>query len=477
MAKKKSINYNPNTALIQGAAAVGLSMLPPDLSGLDKIVEGGISMLEKTKKERQELDDMLNGVADKVLAEAGGLGDEMYNYSLDLVEGYKQDYLRGVKTKGPEGEKIKRQAMNNMAQLANFADEHEELNRVTAENILEGNMTSNLSNEDKKMLNDILDKKYFLSENSDGQMVYNLEINGKPKQVTYEEYKKQTTRLKNAKFGDTYSKSQEVYFKKGRKFDRENFQHVISQDIPKTEQGFVDGLTDNVKGQTFIELVMKDNSIAKEALYAIANADGNDSLTLDNIETNEEEVKKQILSAIIDPKHPAFNLQRSREIMAAKMTDAAENAHNDRWAERDALEQKALDDYMNKQVKDTQRIYMPAVGGYVDKTGVDHDVALLNSDAQDMPLTHSYNNLSWGRQKGQYYYLDPNTSAPTKTNYNSLLAMLKYDEKHGIKRPRTTEQNTQAALDTATDKSDNTPANPGLLDDAQKDQVVGQPKL
>tara|TARA_R100000655_G_scaffold39649_1_gene74947 strand:- start:1905 stop:2999 length:1095 start_codon:yes stop_codon:yes gene_type:complete len=364
-----------------------------------------------------------------------------------------------------------------MAQLANFADEHEELNRVTAENILEGNMTSNLSNEDKKMLNDILDKKYFLSENSDGQMVYNLEINGKPKQVTYEEYKKQTTRLKNAKFGDTYSKSQEVYFKKGRKFDRENFQHVISQDIPKTEQGFVDGLTDNVKGQTFIELVMKDNSIAKEALYAIANADGNDSLTLDNIETNEEEVKKQILSAIIDPKHPAFNLQRSREIMAAKMTDAAENAHNDRWAERDALEQKALDDYMNKQVKDTQRIYMPAVGGYVDKTGVDHDVALLNSDAQDMPLTHSYNNLSWGRQKGQYYYLDPNTSAPTKTNYNSLLAMLKYDEKHGIKRPRTTEQNTQAALDTATDKSDNTPANPGLLDDAQKDQVVGQPKL
>ena len=68
-----AVNYNPNLALIQGAAAIGRSTMPADLSGLDKVVESGRTMLETARKERQQIDDMLNTAADKVLAKAGGL--------------------------------------------------------------------------------------------------------------------------------------------------------------------------------------------------------------------------------------------------------------------------------------------------------------------------------------------------------------------------------------------------------------------
>ena len=48
-----AVNYNPNLALIQGAAAIGRSTMPADLSGLDKVIEGGKTMLENARKERQ----------------------------------------------------------------------------------------------------------------------------------------------------------------------------------------------------------------------------------------------------------------------------------------------------------------------------------------------------------------------------------------------------------------------------------------
>ena len=51
---------------------------------------------------------MLNTAADKVLAKAGGLGEEMFSYATDQVEKYKQQYLQGVGTRGPEGDKMKR---------------------------------------------------------------------------------------------------------------------------------------------------------------------------------------------------------------------------------------------------------------------------------------------------------------------------------------------------------------------------------
>lgn len=46
--------YTSDTSLIQGAAAVGQSMMPADLSGLDKITKAGTDMLDKVSKDIKE---------------------------------------------------------------------------------------------------------------------------------------------------------------------------------------------------------------------------------------------------------------------------------------------------------------------------------------------------------------------------------------------------------------------------------------
>ena len=49
MAEKKGLSYGPNEALIRGAAAIGESKLPADMSGLDKITQSIGSRLANEK--------------------------------------------------------------------------------------------------------------------------------------------------------------------------------------------------------------------------------------------------------------------------------------------------------------------------------------------------------------------------------------------------------------------------------------------
>jgi len=429
MAKKQAINYNPNTALIQGAAAIGMSMMPADLSGLDKITETGISMMEQAKKERKELEDMLNKAADKVLAKAGGLGEEMYNYSLNKIQRYKDDYLRGQKIGGAEGDKIKRIAMNNMAQWANFASEHQELNVVNAENILEGNMVKNLTKDEVTVLNNIHDEKFTVGENNEGVMVYNMDVNGENVQVTYERYKELAARVKNPKLANTFITTKNV-FEQNEDFNRDEFKHIIKQDIPNKEQSFVDGLYEDFMGQTFYEALLKDESIANEAMIAIANADPNDNITLQNY--NKSEIKADIIAAITDPENPAFNLERSMDIMADKLTDMAANSHEKKYRKIAEKEQAALNRQLEAQGK---TIYMPAVGNYVNRELVDDDVAIINEDRKDFPIRTSYNNVQFRRVGGVYQVKDKNNKFIDVT-LDELLATLQFDEKHGIQRPK-----------------------------------------
>tara|TARA_R100000655_G_scaffold27554_1_gene56074 strand:+ start:3591 stop:5009 length:1419 start_codon:yes stop_codon:yes gene_type:complete len=429
MAKKQAINYNPNTALIQGAAAIGMSMMPADLSGLDKITETGISMMEQAKKERKELEDMLNKAADKVLAKAGGLGEEMYNYSLNKIQRYKDDYLRGQKIGGAEGDKIKRIAMNNMAQWANFASEHQELNVVSAENRLEGNMVKNLTKDEAIILGNIHDEKYTVGENNEGIMVYNMDVNGKNTQVTYERYKELAARVKNPKLANTFITTKNA-FEKNEDFNRDEFKHIIKQDISNKEQSFVDGLYEDFMGQTFYEKLLEDKSIANEAMIAIANADPNDNITLQNY--NKAEIKADIIAAVTDPENPAFNLERSMDIMADKLTDMAANSHKTKWDKIAQKEQTALNRQLEAQGK---TIYMPAVGNYVNRELVDDDVAIINEDRKDFPIRTSYNNVQFRRVGGVYQVKDKNNKFIDVT-LDELLATLQFDEKHGIQRPK-----------------------------------------
>ena len=149
-------------------------------------------------------------------------------------------------------------------------------------------------------------------------IVDNMDVNGKNMQITYERYKELAARVKNPKLANAFIKAKNV-FEKNEDFNRDEFKHIIKQDISNKEQSFVDGLYEDFMGQTFYKALLDDKSIANEAMIAIANADPNDKITLEAIK-NPGEIKRDIIAAITDPENPAFNLERSMDIMADKLT-------------------------------------------------------------------------------------------------------------------------------------------------------------
>ena len=439
-----AVYYNPNVALIQGAAAIGRSTMPADLSGLDKVIEGGRTMLENARKERQKIDDMLNAAADKVLAKAGGLGEEMFSYATDQVEKYKQEYLQGVSTRGAEGDKMKRAAMNKMIQLSNFAQEHKELNNISAENYKNGMFSTALTNDQKTILTSIFDENYTLSENSDDEMVYNINVNGENKQITYDEYRELTSYLKDDTLGNTYRTTRQSFLKE-KDFQYDEFNHTIKQSIPNSELKFKLALHDNIQGQTFINMLMEDQSLTDDVLQSIANADPNDNITLDNY--NKAETKAAIIDAITNPDNDAFDLQRSRTIMADKLTIAAQKKHNDYYANLDAERQKEINALKGDE-RDT--IYMPAIKMNIEKRLVDADVAFLNSD-KDFPVQNSYNGIDYRKINGQHQiYQPPYEDKNGKTvqgkfinvTREQLISLLKLSERYGVKNRSTASYTT-----------------------------------
>ena len=439
-----AVNYNPNVALINGAAAIGRSTMPADLSGLDKVIEGGRTMLENARKERQKIDDMLNLAADKVLAKAGGLGEEMFSYATDQVEKYKQEYLQGVSMRGAEGDKMKRAAMNKMIQLSNFAQEHKELNNISAENYKNGMFSTALTNDQKTILTSIFDENYTLSQNSDGDMVYNIKVGDETKQVTYDDYRELTSYLKDETLGNTYRTTRQSFLKE-KDFQYDEFNHTIKQSIPNSELKFKLALHDNIQGQTFINMLMEDQSLTDDVLQSIANADPNDNITLDNY--NKAETKAAIIDAITNPDNDAFDLQRSRTIMADKLTIAAQKKHNDYYANLDAERQKEINALKGDE-RDT--IYMPAIKMNIEKRLVDADVAFLNSD-KDFPVQNSYNGIDYRKINGQHQiYQPPYEDKNGKTvqgkfinvTREQLISLLKLSERYGVKNRSTASYTT-----------------------------------
>lgn len=289
-------------------------------------------------------------------------------------------------------------------------------------------MVKNLTKDELTVLTNIHDEKYTVGENDKGVMVYNMDVNGKNMQITYERYKELAARVKNPKLANAFIKAKNV-FEKNEDFNRDEFKHIIKQDISNKEQSFVDGLYEDFMGQTFYKLLLDDKSIANEAMIAIANADPNDKITLEAIK-NPGEIKRDIIAAITDPENPAFNLERSMDIMADKLTDMAEKSHKNKWDKIAQKEQAALNRQLETQGK---TIYMPAVGNYVNRELVDDDVAIINS-GKDFPIRTSYNNVQFRKVNGTHQIKDKNNKFVDVT-LDELLATLQFDEKHGIQRP------------------------------------------
>ncbi len=422
----KSLSYGLNEALIRGAAAIGMSKLPADQTALGKIAELGTGILKEEGERRQKAEDAIDNTIAQVLADDGTLSDQHFDLATKQSQEYKEAYMQGVRMNNDEGNILKTKALNDLRKLSNSSNEETVLRKNLAKQKEDGLLSDNL---DITTFNAYLEHDYTLKYKNNKKI---YEINGTD--YTYDDIKLFQNDLKNLdikNINDTQINSLEDYVTYNpqtntKTFKDERFNRIALDSVANTKRGFANQMKDNtIGGQQMSDLIMNSSTIVEEFEqqfpgFKFVDADGSG-------EIERSEKLDMIADAVLNTTNSAFDLQNSRQVIADLLTADARNK-----AQKDGL--FYVDPKTSGSGKEKDSIFMSAVGGYVDKAGVDNDVALLNSDAQDMPLTNSYNNLSWGRQKGQYYYLDPKTSKPVKTNYNSLLAMLKFDKKHGIER-------------------------------------------
>ena len=411
MAEKKGLSYGPNEALIRGAAAIGESMLPADMSGLQKVTQAGMMLLASATKERQEINKKLNDAAEASLSKAGGLSEVDYDHAVDLTQKYKKEYLRGLKIGGAEGEKIKRQAMNNMVQLGNKSAEHKELNVIVAENI--NKLSKGVNDEDRAVLTNMLNGDYEITVDEDtNEKIYNIsglpskddkkikdiyklqketgktdldydkwlkqtypDYKGGTRQLTHQEYIDLSNRIADNTFENTYYNLKEESKQDKNYFTNENnikdIRGRIMQATPKTEQKFVDFLADDIQGQSFIELLNKDNSLIDELKESIKQLGGD--LNGDGI------TKEEVIDAITNKDNPVFDLNNSLNIFADKMTQAALNEHKNYWAAKDQQRQDDID--ARKPLEKDKQINV-APGVYFTREQVDDGIRRINEPVE-----------------------------------------------------------------------------------------------
>ena len=98
------VSTRADMALIQGAAKIGESMMPADLSGLDKVMEAGVDLAtkafdEKRKVEQEKVDayDAFTQAAEEVSLSSSALGNVLYEDTVGFANQQKEAYLAALK--------------------------------------------------------------------------------------------------------------------------------------------------------------------------------------------------------------------------------------------------------------------------------------------------------------------------------------------------------------------------------------------
>lgn len=351
---EKGLSYGPNEALIRGAAAIGESKLPVDMSGLNAITETATNLASQALVKRAQINNKLDKAAEENASKAGSLGENMYSFAVDQTQKYKEEYLRGLKIGGPEGEKIKMQAMNNMTQLGNFAAELKEVNQVASENWLKGEFTENLNDEDRTVLQKVFKNDYEVNE--DGNFVIK-DDDGNTYTKTYEEYKDLTNRLKNVSFNPTYVKEKDLINQDEDYWTTNpnaanDFRGKIMQDVPTTEQQFNDFLADEIQGNTFKKLLEDDENLVVDFNNELEKLDPAERKAMEKLYDTDGKngvTREEIIDAATNPNNDAYDFRNTRELFGDKMTKAAENEHIQKWEEINKRKEIELQKQVNAQ--------------------------------------------------------------------------------------------------------------------------------
>jgi len=370
------VSTKADMALIQGAAKIGESMMPADLSGFDKVTEAGTTMAlagieEIRKREQEKVDafDEFTKTAEEVSLSSGALGSVLYNDTVGFANQAKEEYLKALKNGDQAGMMAAKKAMSDRS---TFTQQHKTFITDLAKLQEEGDLSAAHSKEELDYMNAILKGEYKVEKNDKGEMVFN--VNGVKK--TNAEFEDMYI-LKNYQVGETIGKLN-LEAKKSSTFDRNSVQNTVTQNLPKNIKQLRASMADDLGGgANFKELLVKDTTLDQEILMGIGNYDPNGDGKVD------ENEKANFIDAVTNHENPNFNMDVTRRIMAHKITNVIENGHTAHWEGVAKAEQnKITNEYLFEKYKNDLRIDLDAAqtGNDIIKAAADHqnDIDQIN---------------------------------------------------------------------------------------------------
>ena len=338
--------YTSDTNLIRGAATVGQSMMPTDLSGLDKVTQAGMGVmdeavkgyeaeqkkLEQEAREAQAKADKLNNdwntLASGVYENAGSfMKDVEYKDTVASVKALRQEYIDAQNSKDAEKMAEVKIKFNNInAEVA----AHKEFRALLTHP--EYGMSDFVKGDKLEYMNKFIDEDYVIGRNDKGEKTYTIDGVSK----TMEEINKMVG-VKNMKLYGDYGKLLNDYSTSKTKGNRNNLLLSIRNSIvPDQENPLRAFLNDKGfgNGQTFSDLLKTDVNRASIEKEIMGGAFDNEE---DSKGVITEDEYNNFINAIVNPDNKFWKnnggasawKNQSRTIATELLANGAENAWDD----------------------------------------------------------------------------------------------------------------------------------------------------
>ena len=335
--------YISDINLIRGAAAVGQSMLPTNLSGLDKVTQAGMGVMDeavkgyeaeqaKIKKEAREaqakadkLNDNWNTLASGVYESAGSfMKDVEYKDTIASVKALRQEYIDAQNSKDAEKMAEVKIKFNN---INTEVAAHKEFRALLTHP--EYGMSDFVEGDKLEYMNKFIDEDYVIGRNDKGEKTYTIDGVSK----TMEQINKMVG-VKNMKpYGD-YGKLVNDFSTSKTKGNRNNLLLSIRNGIvPDQENPLRAFLNDKGfgNGQTFSDLLKTDVNRASIEKEIMGGAFDNEE---DSKGVITEDEYNNFINAIVSPDNKFWKnnggasawKDQSRTIATELLANGAENA-------------------------------------------------------------------------------------------------------------------------------------------------------
>ena len=430
-----------DTNLIRGAAAVGQSMMPTDLSGLDEVTKVGMDLMEKNIKQRKEVEKRFDDASEGVLLKSGALGGKLYESAIADTKKLRELYIDGVNTKD---EKKKMDAMVGLQNLSIFVQDHKQTNVDIAKLRSKGDLSSyyekNARGREKaNIIAQIQDQAYSsVTANKEGDKVFHVKgLNDEIIEVSNKEYKEMASTLRNYKTGNEYIKTLSDA-KRSELFEEDIFRQGVKQGLPKTKGEWNAAAYDDISGTNLEEMLNKSGTLDQEILMSVGGWDKNKNNKLDKGE------KAAFIDAVLNTENDFFDLGVSNQILEDQLTNAGRSSHDKHWESKNAKKEEILRRAGNSGKTTTEQEYIKSSrlkAEAIDKM-VQSKITLEGVKALSIGLgpRASYKTLEDGKiqildAQNNPYIIDPNKPLDARStlyNLSSILERHRDDQIMGI---------------------------------------------